>query len=117
MQEAEGSSTLSSLWMLAWRNLSQARTLTFLSVLSVALGAAMTIATDVISAAMMNAFIESGDALTFLKGLLDELDRALVMIGVGISIAAGFVIYNAFAMTVNQRRRQIGALRSLGMTR
>ncbi|MCJ7624665.1 MAG: ABC transporter permease, partial [Anaerolineaceae bacterium] len=114
---AEGSSTLSSLWMLAWRNLSQARTLTFLSVLSVALGAAMTIAADVISSAMMNAFIESGDALTFLKGLLDELDRALGMIGVGISIAAGFVIYNAFAMTVNQRRRQIGALRSLGMTR
>lgn len=39
------------------------------------------------------------------------------MIGVGVSIAAGFVIYNAFAMAVSQRRRQIGALRSLGMTR
>jgi putative ABC transport system permease protein len=103
--------------MLAWRNLSQGRMLAFLSVLSVALGSAMTIAADVISGAMMNAFIESGDALTFLKGLIDELDRALVMIGVGISIAAGFVIYNAFAMTVTQRRRQIGALRSLGMTR
>ncbi|MCP5076265.1 MAG: FtsX-like permease family protein, partial [Rhodobacteraceae bacterium] len=31
--------------------------------------------------------------------------------------AAGFLIFNAFAMTVTQRRRQIGILRSLGMTR
>lgn len=60
MQEVEHRSARSTLWMLAWRNLSQARTLTFLSMLSVALGSAMTIAADVISGAMMNAFIESG---------------------------------------------------------
>jgi putative ABC transport system permease protein len=41
----------------------------------------------------------------------------LKLVGEGVTFAAGFVIYNAFAMMVTQRRRQIGALRALGMYR
>ena len=41
----------------------------------------------------------------------------LTLVGVGITFAAGFLVFNAFAMSITQRRRQIGALRSLGMTR
>jgi putative ABC transport system permease protein len=41
----------------------------------------------------------------------------LAMVGLIILFAAGFVIMNAFAMSVAGRTREIGALRSLGMTR
>lgn len=41
----------------------------------------------------------------------------LVIVGIIILFAAGFVILNAFAMSVTARTREIGALRSLGMTR
>jgi len=102
---------------MAWRNLEQGRTRTILSALAVALGVAMIVAADVTSGAILNAFSESGDALTFMKGLLDQLDAMLTLVGVGITLAAGFLVFNGFAMAVTQRRRQIGALRSLGMIR
>ncbi|MCP4516605.1 MAG: ABC transporter permease, partial [Delftia sp.] len=41
----------------------------------------------------------------------------LALVGAGVTLAAGFLVFNAFAMSVTQRRMQIGALRSLGMTR
>jgi putative ABC transport system permease protein len=77
----------------------------------------MIVAADVTSGAILNAFAESGDALTFMAGLLDQLDVMLMSVGVGITFAAGFLVFNAFAMSITQRRQQIGALRSLGMTR
>ncbi|MFZ5918686.1 MAG: FtsX-like permease family protein [Chloroflexota bacterium] len=102
---------------LAWRNMQQSRTRTALSVLAVALGVAMTVAADLTSSAILNALAKSKDAQIFMTGLLDQLDRMLVLVGVMISIAAGFLVFNAFAMSITQRRRQIGALRALGMTR
>jgi putative ABC transport system permease protein len=103
--------------MLAWCNLVGEKTRTVLSAFAVALGVAMTIAADVTSGAILNALSESEDAMTFMKGLLDQLDVLLMMVGVGITFAAGFMVFNAFAMSIAQRRQQIGALRSLGMTR
>ena len=108
---------MSAINFLAFRYLKGRSTLSILSILAVALGVSMTIAADVISGAIINAFNESGDALTFIIGLLDQLDSLLMMVGVGITAAAGFVIYNAFAMSVAQRGKQIGGLRALGMTR
>ena len=104
-------------WTMAWRNLAQHRLRTALSALAVALGAAMTVAADITSGAIMNALSESESAQTFLTGLLDQLDSMLTLVGVGITFAAGFLVFNALAMSVTQRRRQIGALRSLGMVR
>ncbi|MCP4541956.1 MAG: FtsX-like permease family protein [Chloroflexi bacterium] len=106
-----------SLNFLALRNMEQGRTRTILSALAVALGAAMTVAADITSGAILNALSESADAQTFLTGLLDQLDMMLVLVGVGITFAAGFLVFNSFAMSITQRRRQIGALRSLGMVR
>ncbi len=108
---------LRSLSFLALRNLAQHRLRTTLSALAVALGAATVVAADVISAALLNSLAGSGDAQKFMTGLLEQLGATLQMVGVGITLAAGFLIFNAFAMAVTQRRRQIGALRALGMTR
>lgn len=102
---------------LAWRNLNQARTRTILSVMAVAIGVSMTIAADIIGGAILNAFTEAGDALKFLHGLLDRFDIGLQMMGIGIAFASGFVVYNAFAIAVTQRRGQIGVMRSIGMSR
>jgi ABC-type antimicrobial peptide transport system permease subunit len=104
-------------WTMAWRNLAHSRLRTALSALAVALGVAMTVAADLVSQSMLNAISGSEHALTFLVGLLDQLDRMLLMIGVMITAAAGFLVLNAFAMAITQRSQQIGALRSVGMTR
>ena len=103
--------------VLAWRNLAQHRLRTVSSALAVALGAAMTVAASVTSGAILDALSGFESAQTFLTGLLDQLDSMLTLVGVGITFAAGFLVFNAFAMSITQRRKQIGALRSLGMTR
>ena len=106
-----------SLNTLAWRSLAQHRLRTTLSALAVALGAATVVAADLIRAALLNSLAGSEDAQKFMTGLLEQLGVTLQMIGVGITLAAGFLIFNAFAMSVTQRRQQIGSLRALGMTR
>ncbi len=106
-----------SLNRLAWRNLAQHRLRTTLTALAVALGVAATVAADVVRAALMNSLAGSADAQKFMAGLVEQLGVTLQMIGVGITLAAGFLIFNAFAMAVTQRRQQIGGLRALGMTR
>ena len=103
--------------LLALRSLAQHRLRTTLSALAVALGAATVVAADVISAALLNSLSTSEDAQKFMTGLLEQLGVTLQMVGVGITLAAGFLIFNAFAMAVTQRNRQIGSLRALGMTR
>ena len=100
---------------LAWRNLLQQRTRTILSALAVALGVAMIVAADIVSSAILNALSEGAES--FMTGLLEYLGQMLALVGVGISVAAGFLVFNAFLMSVTQRRQQIGSLRSLGMTR
>ena len=116
-----GAGRLSHRWatlrLLAWRNLTQHPARTLLSVLAVALGVAMMIAAEVTSGAILGALAASEMAQTFLTGLLDQLDAMLTLIGVGITLVAGFLVFNAFAMSVTRRRRHIGALRSLGMRR
>jgi len=102
---------------LAFRNLSQHRARTILSASAVALGAATTVAADVVRTSILNSLTGSEDAQIFMTGLLDQLGSMLTLSGVGITLAAGFLVFNAFAMAVTQRRRQIGGLRSLGMTR
>ena len=99
-------------WTMAWRNLEQHRTRTALSVMAVALGVAMVIAAKVIVASLSTHVAENIGSI-----YNDISDFGLTVVGIVILVAAGFLIFNAFAMAVTQRRRQIGALRSLGMTR
>ncbi len=101
---------------LAWRGLAQHRTRTALSGLAVALGAAMVVAGDVVSGAIVNALTQSEDVRAVAEGLFGQIDPMLKGIGGVVMLAAGFLIFNAFGMSVTQRRQQIGALRALGMT-
>ena len=101
---------------LAWRNLAQHRLRTILSALGVALAVATMVAADVTGDAIRNA----GQAVEESQGTVpfagDFLNSALSVMGLVILAAAGFLIFNAFGIAVTQRQREIGALRSLGMT-
>ena len=108
--------TRSLTWTMAWRNLEQSRLRTALSALAVALGVAMIIAADVIADAARNA-LQAVDERNLTAFVSELVDRSLTIVGLVILVAAGFLVFNAFAMAVTQRRRQIGLLRSLGMTR
>ncbi|MBI3242073.1 MAG: FtsX-like permease family protein [Chloroflexi bacterium] len=46
-----------------------------------------------------------------------SLENALQFASVVLLLSGAFLIYNAFAITLNERRREIGQLRALGMTR
>ncbi|MBF8283417.1 MAG: FtsX-like permease family protein, partial [Anaerolineales bacterium] len=103
--------------LLAQRSIEQQRTRTILSILAITLGAVMTVGGDVISKAIVGAVSQSEDVKAVAQGLFSQIDPILKGIGVGITLAAGFLVFNTFAMSITQRRQQIGALRSLGMTR
>ena len=101
-------------WTMAWRNLEAHRTRTVLSAIAVALGVATIVATGVVQSGIRSAWQSGENKMAFIMEM-----GGLVFNGVGVItlVAAGFLIFNAFAMAVTQRQRQIGMLRSLGMTR
>lgn len=45
------------------------------------------------------------------------VDAALPFASIAVLAAGAFLVYNAFAITLSERRREIGQLRTLGMTR
>ena len=49
--------------------------------------------------------------------MLMIVDAALPFAGVAVILAGAFLVYNAFAITLSERQREIGQLRILGMTR
>jgi putative ABC transport system permease protein len=49
--------------------------------------------------------------------LITITDAALPFAGIAVLLGGAFLVYNAFAITVAERRREIGQLRTLGMTR
>ena len=97
---------------LAWRNLAQHRTRTVLSILAIALGVAMTIAGNMTGRSVINSLSSAEEVQAIIRGLLDQFNMMLTLIGVAITAAAWFIIFNAFMMSITQRRQQIGALRS-----
>src|SRR5512139_959138 len=109
-------SQMSNLSQLAWRNLRQHSTRTSLSILAIALGVATIIASSMTSQSIINA-IGANEMMASMQGIIDQLGDTMQMAGVGIGLVAGFMVFNAFLMSITQRRQQIGALRSLGMTR
>lgn len=101
----------------AQRSLTANRTRTLLSILAVSFGAATTIAGNVVAESSRRAIITSEDLNTIAGGLVSQLDTMMAFVSVVIMAAAAFLIFNAFAMSITQRRQQIGSLRALGMTR
>ncbi len=101
-----------SLNTLVWRSLGQNRLRTTLSGAAVALGAGVIVAADVVNRTLLG--LEQEVFVTFAAEILGF---ALTAIGIVILTAAGFLVFNAFAMTIAQRYREIGTLRALGMVR
>jgi putative ABC transport system permease protein len=97
---------------LVWRSLGQNRLRTTLSSAAVALGVGVTVAADVVNRTLLGLEQEG-----FVAFAAEILGFALTAVGIVILAAAGFLVFNAFAMTIAQRYREIGALRALGMVR
>ncbi len=110
-------SQLSNLNQLAVRNAMGQWVRTLLTALAVGLGVMMIPAADVIGSAVRNAgqTLEQSERAGAFVG--DYLDDGLQTVGLVILAAAAFLVFNAFAMSITQRQRQIGALRALGATR
>lgn len=100
--------------LLALRALVAHRLRTLLSALAVALGVAMITGAGVFRSGVEASWTAGENKFAFITEISN-----LVFGGAGLMMlaAAGFLIYNAFAMHVTQQRRQIGLLRSLGMAR
>ncbi len=98
------------------RNLGAQRVRTLLGSGIVALGVGTVIGVNIASAAILNSLSSSPDAQAFIGGLLDQFDQLLMGIGLMITLVTGFLMFNSFFLSVTQRRRQIGALRLLGVT-
>jgi len=101
---------------LAWREFTGAKLLWALSASAVALGVAVIVASDVTRGAVLNAMRDSPDVRTLMAGLTDQLGSNLTSLGIGISLASGFIVFNAFGMSIARRRRRLATLRTVGMT-
>ncbi len=105
-----------SLNTFVWRGLLTHRLRTVLSTLAVALGVAITIASSLLVESIRKAILFSEEARAIAQGMIDQLDPMMTFVSVVIMLAVGFLIFNAFAMSITQRRQEIGALRALGTT-
>ena len=108
---------MKSLNALVWRSLIATRTRTLLTLFAVALGAATTIAVSMVGQSIRRGLFKNQEVATIMGGMVSYFDPMLSFVGLMIMLAAAFLVYNAFAMSVTHRRQQIGALRTLGTTR
>jgi putative ABC transport system permease protein len=108
-----------SLGGLAARNLTAHPLRAALAALAVSLSVAMTLAAAYVSAALLATLVNAGEGdLQVTHGfVVEQFDQLLAVVRYALAGAALFLVFNAFAMTVSERQRQIGALRALGMTR
>lgn len=82
-----------------------------------ALGVSVILAADIVKSALLGA-LESSDAGKLVySGIFDQLNVNLNASGIAISLAAGFIVFNAFGISIARRRRKLATLRSIGMTR
>ncbi len=102
---------------LAWRDFARSRLLWVLSAVAVAMGVSTVIAADVVRSAVIRAMRGSSEVYTLMGGLTELLGSNLTAMGIAISAAAGFVVFNALGMSMARRRIQIATLRTAGMTR
>nr|MBP7691868.1 ABC transporter permease [Anaerolineales bacterium] len=61
--------------------------------------------------------VTSAAGSSSLNSLYSVINLALPVAGFAVLLAGAFLVFNAFAITLAERRREIGQLRTLGMTR
>lgn len=108
---------MTALLRIAWGNLTQGWLRSLLSVTTIALGTAMTIASDVTARSLGATMGNSEDLRTLMGGLVDQFAIVPRLAALGVGLAAGFFILNAFMISLAQRRREIGLMRLQGATR
>ena len=104
------------IWKLAWRDFLADKLLWGLSAAAVALGVAVVISSEVVKDALLAALTTSDEAQMMWAGMTDQLESNMTAIGIAITLAAGFIVFNAFSISVARRRRRIATLRAVGMT-
>jgi class 3 adenylate cyclase/ABC-type antimicrobial peptide transport system permease subunit len=63
------------------------------------------------------AVVSAGGQSGGLRSIFDVINLALPFAGFATLLGGSFLVFNAFAITLAERRREIGQLRTLGMTR
>ncbi len=108
-----------SLGRLVWRFLREHRLRALLSGLAISFGVGIIITADLVGASLLEALLNADiEGAEITHGFVSEqFDVMISVVGYVLIAAAGFVVFNAFTMTISQRQQQIGVLRSLGMTR
>lgn len=104
---------------LVWRFLREHRLHSLLSGLAISMGVAIIISADLVGASLLEALLSADiEGAEITHGFIaEQFDAMISVVGYVLMAAAGFVVFNAFTMTISQRQQQIGVLRSLGMTR
>lgn len=104
---------------LVWRFLREHRLRSLLSGLAISMGVAIIISADLVGASLLEALLSADiEGAEITHGFIaEQFDVMISVVGYVLMAAAGFVVFNAFTMTISQRQQQIGVLRSLGMTR
>jgi len=101
---------------LALRELRRSWIRNLFAALAVGIGIATIIASDLISRAITEEIAESAEGKAITAFMSEQLDVGLTAIGLVITVGAGFLIFNAFAMSTTQRREDFGRMRAVGMT-
>src|SRR3972149_11364782 len=105
-----------AIFRLARPDLRRAWLRNLLSALAIAFGAATLVPAEQISQSLpaeINRTAES-DAITGF--MTEQLNVGLTVVGLVITAGAAFVAFNAFSMSVGQRKGDFGRLRAVGMT-
>ena len=102
---------------LALRELRRSWVRNLFAALAVGVGIAAIIASDLISRAITEEIAASPEGQAITAFMSEQLDVGLSAIGLVITVGAGFLIFNAFAMSTTQRREDFGRMRAVGMTR
>ncbi|MBN1658548.1 MAG: FtsX-like permease family protein [Anaerolineae bacterium] len=105
-----------SLNALIGRTITAHRGRSVLTLLSIASGVAMVLAAAIVGQAASRQAERLSESERVMGNVV-LVQIGLAVVGLIILFAAGFVILNAFAMSVTGRARELGALRALGMTR
>jgi putative ABC transport system permease protein len=102
---------------LALRELRRSWIRNLFAAFAIGIGIATIIASDLISRAITEEIAESAEGKAITAFMSEQLDVGLTAIGLVITVGAGFLIFNAFAMSTTQRREDFGRMRAVGMTR
>jgi len=106
-----------SITHLALRELRRSWVRNLFAALAVGVGIATIIASDLISRGITEEITDSAEGKAITAFMSEQMDVGLTAVALVITVGAGFLIFNAFAMSTTQRREDFGRMRAVGMTR